>query len=75
METEKILFEIVNRIGKTQDEMQKTLIRIEADLSYHIKRTDLLEKKIAEPFPWKTVATIVSTMSGLTVIIMKLLGN
>lgn len=62
MDTEKMLYDIIDRIGKTQDDTVKILAEIRVDLRYHIRRTDLLEEEvrllreeIRKPLPWKSI--------------------
>jgi hypothetical protein len=46
MDREDMIFHLVKSLDEKQDEQIKTLTRVEADLKYHIKRTDLLEDKV-----------------------------
>jgi len=62
MDTEQMLYEIVNRIGKKQDEMAETLIRIEDDVRYHIRRTDIIEAKLF--INWKTVSAVSAILAS-----------
>lgn len=79
MDKDDLIYEIVDRIGKTQDSMRDILIEMKADLKYHIKRTDLLEEEVAilrervpSPFPWKRVGLVVSVVGGVVGIALKL---
>ena len=85
MDKERMLFEIIDRIGKTQDQMRDILIRMEADLKYHIKRTDLLEeevdilreglnKHVNAPFPWKKATLLVGFGSAIIGFLSKISG-
>lgn len=80
MDVQQMLYDIVDRIGKTQDEMREILVEIQADLRYHIKRTDILEeemkrieRRIPPPFPWKRFAVIISIVSTIITTVAKLL--
>jgi len=82
MDTEQMLYEIIDRVGKTQDDMRDILVAMQADLKYHIKRTDLLEEQvellraeIRQPFPWKPVAAIITTIAAIIGTALKVLGQ
>ena len=73
MRKEDMLYDIIDRIGKTQDDMRELLVEIKADLKYHIKRTDLLEEQVNKPFPWKTVSVIVSMIGVIAGFVLKVM--
>lgn len=75
MEKNKDLGSRLDSIDLTLKEISETLIRQEEQLSYHIRRTDLLEDRVKplETFTYKL-------MGGLTVVsalltLLKLLGK
>jgi len=78
MDTEKMLYDIIDRIGSTQDDMREILVAMQVDLKYHIRRTDLLEEEVrilrdeVRPLPWKKIAAAVSVIGGLIGIAIKL---
>ena len=81
MTPEEMLYDIINRVGQTQDQMREILVRMEADLKYHIQRTDLLEDKVEilkaevqRPFPWKKVTAIVAFGSAVVGFVSKITG-
>ena len=81
MDTEKMLYDIIDRIGSTQDDMRDILVTMQVDLKYHIKRTDLLEeevrllaKELEKPFPWKKIAIIVSAIGTISGIVTKFIS-
>jgi hypothetical protein len=76
-----LLYEIIDRVGKTQDAMKDILIEMKADLKYHIRRTDLLEEevnilkeRIPPPFPWKKVGIVISVLGGAVGLAIKILS-
>ena len=80
MDSEKLLYQIVDRIGRTQDEMRDILTEMQADLKYHIRRTDILEDEIKRiedrippPFPWKRFAVVISAVSTAATALIKVL--
>ena len=70
-----------DRIHKKLDTMDDTLIDIQADLRYHIKRTDLVEKRLdkhelqLQPLRWlKVTASIIAwavPIGGLIYLLLK----
>jgi len=69
------------RMNVLQEEMSKSIVAIEKDLKYHIKRTDLLEShiqlledKISKPFDWKTFAIKISIISTVLGIVVKIIS-
>lgn len=73
MRPEDMLYDMIDRIGKTQDDMRELLVEIKTDLKYHIKRTDLLEEQVNKPFPWKTVSVIVSMIGVVAGFVLKVM--
>ena len=79
MQKEDMLYDIMDRVGKTQDAMRVILVEMQVDLKYHIKRTDLLEEQVrllqlvvTHPFPWKKAAAGVSIIGGVIGILIKI---
>ena len=77
-----MLYEIIDRIGQTQDQMREILVRMEMDLKYHIKRTDLLQEEVellrealishvSKPFPWKKASIIIGLLASVVGIASK----
>jgi len=79
MDTEKMLYDIIDRIGSTQDDMRNILVAMQVDLKYHIRRTDLLEEEVkilreeVRPLPWKKIATIISILGVVIGVAIKLI--
>lgn len=80
MDRSDMIFELLKSLNDKQDKQSETLNRVEADLRYHIKRTDLLEeiiksnaveldKKITRPTIRQVAAFlgIISTLVGLAI--------
>ena len=81
MNKDDLLYEIIDRIGQTQDSMREILVEMQVDLKYHIKRTDLLEEEVnilksqvEVPFPWKKVGVIVSVIGAISGVVMKMMS-
>jgi len=79
MDTEKMLYDIIDRIGSTQDDMRNILVAMQVDLKYHIRRTDLLEEEVkilreeVRPLPWKKIAAIISILGVVIGVAIKLI--
>jgi len=43
MDRSDMIFELLKSLNDKQDKQSEVLTRVEADLNYHIRRTDLLE--------------------------------
>lgn len=41
-----VIYDMVKEIDRKQDDMRESQIRMEEDVNYHIRRTDLLEEKM-----------------------------
>jgi hypothetical protein len=73
MKKDDILYDIIDRLGRTQDDMRDLLVEIKTDLRYHIRRTDILEEQVNAPFPWKKVSVIVSMLGVVAGFVLKII--
>jgi hypothetical protein len=48
MDRSDMIFKLLTSLNDKQDKQSEVLTRVEADLKYHIKRTDLLEETIKD---------------------------
>lgn len=46
MDNQEIMFELLQKIQDNQLEQSEILVKVQSDLQYHIKRTDLLEQQV-----------------------------
>ena len=81
MTPEEMLYDLTSKLLATQAEMRDVLVRMEADLKYHIERTDLLEEKVEilkaevqRPFPWKKATVLVGFGSAVAGFVSKISG-
>ncbi len=74
MKRDDMIFEMLKSLNEKQDEQTKTLASVEADLKYHIYRTDLLEKAVddkANKINWKLIGIVVGILASLAGIAAK----
>ena len=75
MDRSDMIFELLKSLNDKQDKQSEVLTRVEADLNYHIRRTDLLEgitndiqyevtRKIPLP-SLKQIATVVGLVTAI----------
>lgn len=46
MNNQDLMFDLLKQIQEKQSEHSEILVKVQADLEYHIKRTDLLEEQV-----------------------------
>jgi len=66
MDNNEMIFELLQSISNKQDKQGDAIARVESDLKYHIKRTDLLEGQVslkANKTDYKKIAVIVGIIS------------
>ena len=68
----KLLYPLVLSMKEQQEELLKKTVAIQKDLKYHIKRTDLLEKRTEFTVTWKQLLLIVTTTGAVIGIIKAL---
>lgn len=73
MEPNDMIFKLLTDLDKKTDNISESQIRVEADLKYHIKRTNLLEDKIQGVITWKHIAQAIATV-GIIATILKTTG-
>lgn len=70
-----MIFDLLKSLNEKQDEQSTILTRVEADLKYHIKRTDLIEEslkgKMGRP-TLKQTATALGMLGTLVSIVVAL---
>lgn len=67
MRRDDMIFEMLKSLNEKQDEQTKTLASVEADLKYHIYRTDLLEETVrakANKINWKLIGVIIGIVAS-----------
>lgn len=71
--------ELLSKIDTKLDDLNDCQIRMESDLKYHIKRTDLLEKQVKPVYTWFTAMKLIIPLLGALLLfkeqIVKLLGE
>lgn len=69
MDKVDMIFELSKSLNDKQDKQSEVLTRVEADLKYHIKRTDLIEEKVAGTITWKHIAKLVAVLASVATIL------
>tara|TARA_B100001094_G_C18140353_1_gene777475 strand:+ start:631 stop:870 length:240 start_codon:yes stop_codon:yes gene_type:complete len=78
MDRNDMVFEILQNLEKKLDKGAERLVRIQSDLNYHIRRTDLLEQQVSEKFNRPTlrqIAAVTGILAAITGIVIRLLGE
>ena len=73
MDRSDMIFKLLKSLNDKQDNQSEVLTRVEADLKYHIKRTDIIEERIKGTITWKHISMIVATV-GAIITILKTTG-
>jgi len=66
MDRSDMIFELLKGLDSKQDKQSEVLTRVEADLKYHIRRTDLIEESLkekAERINWRKVGIVLGVIS------------
>ena len=61
-----MIFELLKGLDSKQDKQSEVLTRVEADLKYHIRRTDLIEESLkgkADRINWRKVGIVLGVIS------------
>ena len=64
-----MIFKLLKSLNDKQDHQSEVLTRVEADLKYHIKRTDQLEEKTNGVITWKHIVKIVAVFASVVTIL------
>ena len=78
MDRNDMVFEILQNLEKKLDKGAERLVRIQSDLNYHIRRTDLLEQQVSEKLNRPTlrqIAAVTGILAAITGIVIRLLGE
>lgn len=66
MDRSDMIFELLKGLDSKQDKQSEVLTRVEADLKYHIRRTDLIEESLkgkADRINWRKVGIVLGVIS------------
>ena len=66
MDRSDMIFELLKGLDSKQDRQSEVLTSVEADLKYHIRRTDLIEESLkekAERINWRKVGIVLGVIS------------
>ena len=77
MDRNDMIFEILQNLDRKLDTSTESLTRIQANLTYHIKRTDLLEQQMstkANKLTLRQGAAIIGIIGTILGIYLKLTG-
>ena len=64
-----MIFKLLTDLDEKTDNIKESQIRVEADLKYHIKRTNLLEDKVTGVITWKHIAAVLTSAVALVTIL------
>ena len=80
MDKTDMIYDLVRNMDTKLDEVVESQIKTEADLRYHIKRTNMLETEIGRKFTQPSLKQIsiglgiISTLVGLGITLYKVVG-
>lgn len=69
MDKVDMIFELSKSLNDKQDKQSEVLTRVEADLKYHIHRTDLIEEALDTKMPRPTLRQITALIGILGTLI------
>jgi len=72
MDSQKMIFEMLKSLTEKTDIVVESQTRMESDLKYHIRRTDILETALsskADKIDYKKLRTIIGVILGIAALI------
>ena len=77
MDRTDMIFDLLKNLDEKLDDQGKSLTRVEADLKYHIRRTDLLEKTVKTRMPMpslRQISLVIGIAGAIVTVAVKVAG-